>query len=100
MRYATWICISRKKVISPPFLADALYAAATKLGMPELLPQNISPSDTPHLGKFLESIDPLNHSTTITDDTVFIMISIEHGGDGHGSYEKDTKFERIELGAD
>ncbi len=68
--------------------------------MPKLLPPGINPSDTPNLGKFLESIDPLNHSTTITDDTVFIMISIEHGGDGHGSYEKDTKFERIELGAD
>ncbi|MEA5047088.1 MAG: hypothetical protein VB034_00625 [Eubacteriales bacterium] len=100
LRYATWICISRKKVISPPFLADVLYAAATEQGMLQLLPQNISPSDTPHLGKFLESIDPLNHSTTITDDTVFFMISIEHGGDGHGWHQEDTKFERIKLDAD
>ncbi len=89
-----------KEVISPPFIADTIYATATKLGVPELLPPNIMPSDTPNFGKFLESIDPLNHSTTITDNTVFIMISIEHGGDGHGSYEKDTKFERIELGVD
>lgn len=58
----------------PAMLADAAYGFATYNGMPAFLPENLSPSDVPYLGEFLDSIDPWDHTAHLTKDTITIIL--------------------------
>lgn len=66
------IALDFKYFATPSMLADGAYAFATYNGMPAFLPENISPSDVPYLGDFLEKIDPLDHDEHLVKETITI----------------------------
>lgn len=63
-----------KYFATPAMFADAAYGFATYNGVPAFLPENLSPSDVPYLGEFLESIDPWDHTAHLTKDTITIVL--------------------------
>jgi hypothetical protein len=63
-----------KYFATPAMFADGAYEFATYNGMPAFLPENLSPSDVPYLGEFLDSIDPWDHTAHLTKDTITIVL--------------------------
>jgi len=66
------IALGFKYFATPSMLADGAYTFATYNGVPAFLPENISPSDVPYLGEFLESIDPWDHDPHLSNETITI----------------------------
>lgn len=81
-----------KELAKPSSVVDIIYTAAVCMGFPAFLPPGLCPSDIPQAAEFLDSIDLLDHQSHITNDTVSVMIFIDHGGNGESAHTKDVVY--------
>ena len=70
-----------KMMATPAMLADGAYNFATYNGIPPFLPDNLSPSDLPYFGEFLDSIDPWDHTAHLTKETIAVKVVTHYPND-------------------
>ncbi len=63
-----------KLLAAPAMIVDAAYEFGVYNGMPAFIPENLSPSDLPYLGEFLDKIDPWDHTAHLTKETISLII--------------------------